>query len=131
MTLTPSAPTRSLSPSLLWRRLALPESAALLAFVATSGTGCETRCSCEEESCGRPECVETTTSSAAECGNPCVVTVLSDGTFDPQEVVIHNGDQVVWQLSAWTDSIIPADGSGGFPDICDAVKAYAEGDLTG
>ena len=53
-----------------------------------------------------------------------VVKVNPDGTFTPQVVYIKNGDTVRWEQLGRSDSIIPVDGSQGYPAMCASRKPY-------
>ncbi len=53
-----------------------------------------------------------------------VVRVNADGSFTPQVTYIRSGDSIRWEQLTRTDSIIPVDGSKGYPAMCAARKAY-------
>lgn len=53
-----------------------------------------------------------------------IVRVNADGSFTPQVLSIRSGDTVRWEGLTPADSIIPADGSGGYPALCNARAAY-------
>ncbi len=53
-----------------------------------------------------------------------VVKVNADGSFTPQVTYIHSGDTIRWEQLTRTDSIIPADGTKGYPAICTARRSY-------
>lgn len=53
-----------------------------------------------------------------------VVKVNPDGSFTPQVTYIRSGDTIRWEQLTRTDSIIPVDGSKGYPAMCTARKAY-------
>ena len=53
-----------------------------------------------------------------------VVRVNPDGSFTPQMLNIRSGDTVRWEGLTRSDSIIPADGAGGYPALCSARAPY-------
>ena len=57
-----------------------------------------------------------------------VVRVNPDGSFTPQVTYIRSGDTVRWEQLGESDSIIPVDGSQGYPAMCSARKAYNASD---
>ena len=57
-----------------------------------------------------------------------VVRVNPDGSFTPQVTYIRSGDTVRWEQLGNSDSIVPVDGSQGYPAMCSARKAYNASD---
>ena len=63
---------------------------------------------------------------ASLCAQPrtFVVKVNADGSFTPQTTYIKSGDTVRWEQLTRPDSIIPVDGSKGYPAMCSARKPF-------
>lgn len=81
---------------------------------------------------GAAACAATDTSETAA---PIVTThniyVYANGAIAPRTTTIDPGDQVRFILQDVRDSVIPADGPGTYPAICDTARPWFETDPNG
>ena len=72
----------------------------------------------------RDTCIFLLCASALAHPQTHIVKVNADGSFSPQTTYIKTGDTVRWEQLTRTDSIIPANGTSGYPGVCSARNAY-------
>lgn len=103
-----------------------------LALFAVALSGLTVSCkNCEDKGCNEEGGGGTGTTSSTTGTTTYTVYIDELGSFDPPELVIHDGDTVEWVLHDRRDSVIQADWTGDFPAVCSSPRAYDAADLAG